>query len=396
MNDNILIRCQKVRIYPTNEQKELFEKSFGVARYAWNIALQESLGANECNGITLRNKFTKLVKPNRPWIKEVSKETYANSILDLGKAWKRYFDSWKKTRKGGKSKVGRPKFKSKHNSKQSFTMVEINLDPRKKKPSLQWISHELKIPKCTGRGKALPKIRTAENPRWKQAKIKQVTISRNGDKYYASVRFEVKPYREKVTRQRSSNAKDLVGIDWGVKTLLTLSDGEIFPRQDFTKIDKIIKRRQKQLSRKHKGSSNYEKAKIKLNHATQRKLNMRDDYLHKITSYLVTHYDIIKIEDLRPSNMMKNHSLARRIADNSFYKFKTMLIYKAEQANTFRNGGNSVIVELVDPRNTTQVCSNCGTKYSIKVELKDRVFQCNSCGYTIDRDLNAAINIANK
>jgi len=119
-----MIRCQKVRIYPTDDQKELFEKSFGVARFAWNIALQESIGMREYNGRKLRNKFTKLVKPLYPWIKEVSKESYANSILDLGKAWKMMFESKKKTRKG--YKVGQPKFKSKHNSKQSFTMIETS------------------------------------------------------------------------------------------------------------------------------------------------------------------------------------------------------------------------------------------------------------------------------
>jgi len=387
-----LIRCQKVRIYPTDDQKELFEKSFGVARFAWNIALQESISMKEYNGRKLRNKFTKLVKPLYPWIKEVSKESYANSILDLGKAWDRMFKSKKKTRKG--YKVGRPRFKSKHDNKQSFTMIETKSKPQQA-PILKWISHELKIPKCTGRGKTLPKIRTAENPRWKQAKIKQVTISRNGDKYYASVRFEVKEYRETNTRSMQSNG-GTVGIDWGIKNLLTLSDGTIIPSQDFSKIDKLIKKRQKQLSRKVKGSKNYDKAKIKLNHKTQKKLNMRDDYLHKATNFLVRNYTHIKIEDLKASNMVKTHSLARRIMDASFYKFKTMLVYKAEHANKFRKGGNTVTVELVSPFNTTQICSQCGKKQSRKLTLSDRIFDCEFCGNHMDRDLNAAINISNK
>ena len=261
-----MIRCQKVRIYPTDHQKELFEKSFGAARFAWNIALQESISMKEYNGRKLRNKFTKLVKPLYPWMKEVSKESYVNSILELGKAWDRMFESKKKTRKG--YKVGQPKFKSKHNSKQSFTMIETVIRPQQA-PLLKWVSHELKIPKCTGRKNVLPKIKTAENPRWKQAKIKQVTISRNGDKYYASVRFEIKPNRETNTRSMQSNG-GTVGIDWGIKNLFTLSDGNIIPSQDFSKIDKLIKRKQRQLSRKVKGSKNYDKAKIKLNHKVQK------------------------------------------------------------------------------------------------------------------------------
>jgi len=387
-----MIRCQKVRIYPNDDQKELFEKSFGVARFAWNIALQESISMKEYNGRKLRNKFTKLVKPLYPWMKEVSSQSINNSILNLGKAWDRMFQSKKKTRKG--YKVGRPKFKSKRNSKQSFTMIEITSKPQQA-PAMKWVSHKLKIPKCTGRGKALPKIRTAENPRWKHAKIKQVTISREGDKYYASVRFEIKPNREINTRSMQSNG-GTVGIDWGIKNLLTLSDGTTIPSQGFSKIDKLIKKRQRQLSRKVKDSKNYDKAKIKLNHKTQKKMNMRDDYLHKVTNFLVRNYTHIKIEDLRPSNMVKMHRLARKIMDASFYKFKTMLVYKAEHANKFRQGGNTVTVELVSPFNTTQICSQCGKKQSHKLSLSDRIFDCEFCGNHMDRDLNAAINIKNK
>ena len=387
-----MIRCQKVRIYPTDDQKELFEKSFGAARFAWNIALQESIGMKEYNGRKLRNKFTKLVKPLYPWMNEVSSHSINNSILDLGKAWDRMFQSKKKTRKG--YKVGQPRFKSKHNSKQSFTMIET-MSKLQQAPLLKWVSHELKIPKCTGKGKALPKIRTAENPRWKQAKIKQVTISRNGDKYYASVRFEVKPIRETNTRSMQSNG-GTIGIDWGIKNLLTLSDDTVIPSQDFSKIDKLIKRKQRQLSRKQKSSKNYDKAKIKLNHKTQKKMNIRDDYLHKVTNFLIRNYTHIKIEDLKASNMVKVHSLARKIIDASFYKFKTMLMYKIEHANKFRTESEKVTVELVSPFNTTQICSQCGKKQSHKLTLSDRILDCEFCGNHMDRDLNAAINIKNK
>ena len=379
-----MIRTQKTRIYPTPEQALLLEKSFDVARYAWNIALQESIGTREYSGYTLRNKFVKLVKPDRPWLKEVSKEAYANSILDLGKAWKAMFNSARGNRKG--KRVGQPRFKSKKNSKQSFRVESA------KKGALTWIGKELKAPKFTGKRGYLPKIKTAEAPRWSNAEVKAITFSRNGDKYFVSVRFDVP--QPKNTREPHTLNGGTVGIDWGVKNLLTLSDGTVFKAQNYRKINRQIRKAQRSVSRKKVGSKNREKAKIKLLRKTNHKINMIEDTLHKATTFIVQNYNLIKIEDLRSSNMMKNHSLARKIAEASFYKFKTMLIYKAEQLQ--KEYGGNVAVELVNPRNTSQICSQCGAKAEVKLELKDRLFTCNHCGMSKDRDLNAAINISRR
>ena len=119
---------------------------------------------------------------------------------------------------------------------------------------------------------------------------------------------------------------------------------------------------------------------------------MIEDTLHKATAFIVQNYNLIKIEGLRSSNMMRTHSLARRIAEASFYKFKTMLIYKIEQLQ-IEYGGN-VAIELVNPRNTSQICSSCGTQAKTKLKLSDRIFTCTECGMSKDRDLNAAINIS--
>lgn len=377
-----MIRTQKTRIYPTPEQALLLEKSFNVARYAWNIALQESIGTREYSGYKLRDRFVELVKPNRDWLKEVSKEAYANSILDLGKAWKAVFDSARGTRRG--RRVGQPRFKSKKNAKQSFRVESY------KKDNLTWIGKELKAPKFTGRGKSLPKIRVAEAPRWSNSEVKAITFSRRGDKYFISVRFEV-PH-PKNTRMPHTLDGGTVGIDWGVKTLLTLSDGTTFTAPSYSKIDRQIKKAQRSVSRKKLGSSNRERAKIKLLRKTTHKSNMIEDTLHKATTFIVQNYNLIKIEDLRSSNMMKNHSLARRIAEGSFYKFKTMLIYKVEQLQI--EYGRNVAIELVNPRNTSQTCSSCGVRAEVKLSLSDRIFTCTKCGMSKDRDLNAAINIS--
>ena len=377
-----MIRTQKTRIYPTPEQALLLEKSFDVSRYAWNIALQESIGTREYSGYALRNKFVKLVKPDRPWLKEVSKEAYANSILDLGKAWTSMFDSVIGTRRG--IRVGQPRFKSKKNSKQSFRVESI------KKDSLTWIGKEIKAPKFTGRSNSLPKIKVAEAPRWPNGEVKSITFSRRGDKYFASVRFDV-PH-PKNTRLPHTLDGGTVGIDWGIKTLLTLSDGTTFTAPSYSKIDRQIKKAQRSVSRKKLGSKNRERAKIKLLRKTNHKTNMIEDTLHKATTFIVQNYRLIKIEDLRSSNMMRNHSLARRIVEGSFYKFKTMLIYKVEQLQI--EYGRNVAIELVNPRNTSQICSSCGTQAETKLKLSDRIFTCTKCGMSKDRDLNAAINIS--
>ena len=377
-----MIRTQKTRIYPTPEQSLLLEKSFDVARYAWNIALQESIGTREYSGYTLRNKFTDLVKPDRPWLKEVSKDAYANSILDLGKAWKSVFDSARGTRRG--RRVGQPKFKSKKNAKRSFRVESY------KKGYLTWIGKEIKVPKFTGRGNYLPKIKVAEVPRWPDGEVKAITLSRRGDKYFASVRFDV-PH-PKNTRLPHTLDGGTVGIDWGIKTLLTLSDGTVFTAPNYSRIDRQIRKAQRSVSRKKLDSKNRERAKIKLLRKTTHKTNMIEDMLHKATTFIVQNYRLIKIEDLRSSNMMRNHSLARRIAEGSFYKFKTMLVYKVDQLRI--EYGRNIEIELVNPRNTSQVCSSCGTQAKTKLKLSDRIFTCTECGMSKDRDLNAAINIS--
>ncbi len=185
-----------------------------------------------------------------------------------------------------------------------------------------------------------------------------------------------------------------MGIDWGIKTLLTLSDGTTFTTPDCRKINRQIRKAQRRVSRKTLGSKNREKAKIKLLRKTAHKVNMIEDTLHKATTFIVQNYNMIKIEDLRPSNMMRNHSLARKITEASFYKFKTMLAYKVEQFQ-IEYGGN-VALDLVNPRNTSQICSNCGNLAESKLNLSDRIYRCSNCGMIKDRDLNAAINIAHR
>lgn len=374
-----ILRSHKVRIYPTDEQKDIIEKSFSVARYAWNLSLQEWNGMystyrtsgrkeDKPSAYTIRNKFVKLVKPLNPWLLEVSKETYANSILELGDAWNRYFK--------GQSK-GRPKFKSKKKSKLSYT--EKSTKPK----YLQFEQNRLYIPKFRKDNY----LRTAEPPRFNGI-VKRVTISRTAGNYYASVLFECD--NAPVQYKRHQKKTNTVGIDLGVKTLAMFSDGTVSTKPCTKKIDKKIKRLQKSLSKKQKGSNNRMKAITKLQKAYLTKSNVLSDNIHKTTNYIVRNYNNVCLEDLSASNMVKNHKLARSVGDAQFYEFRRQIEYKI---NYLKERGVSVGLTYADrffP--SSKICSCCGFKKE-KLSLSERTYHCDNCGESIDRDLNAAINL---
>ncbi len=178
-----------------------------------------------------------------------------------------------------------------------------------------------------------------------------------------------------------------IGIDLGLKSIITTSDGlQIEPQQHLRKSEKKLKRVQKQLSRKKKGSGKRIKAKKKVAKIHRKIERQRDDFSHKVSDGLVKNHDLIAFEDLNIAGMVKNHHLAKSIEDAGWNKVIQYTAYKAESA------GTSVV--LVDPRHTSQTCSGCGNiKHGLK--LSDRIYHCNVCGLTIDRDVNAAINVLN-
>lgn len=377
------MRSQKTEIYPTEDQKELLEKSFNLSRFAWNIALSEwnyqytvycktRKKEDRPDARKIRNKFVACVKPHEPWIKIPPKDAHDNAILDLGKAWDRFF-------KDKTHRFGKPKFKSKRKAKKSFRMESTR--PK----FLQWKQNRLYVPKF----RKLNCLKTAEFKRW-NGELKQVTISRIGDRYFASCLFR-EQYVPLNQYKRHRHIQDKVGIDVGIEKFATMSDGRYFRSVETKKIDRKIKHQQRLVARKKRGSRNREKQITKLQNAYRQKANMINDNIHKVTNYLVRHFKQINIENLRSSNMMKNHNLARRIADGQFYKFKIYLQYKAEY---IKEKGRKVDICLVNPRNTSQICSNCGHKQSKKLDLSVRELHCEKCGFVCDRDLNAAINIS--
>ncbi len=213
-----------------------------------------------------------------------------------------------------------------------------------------------------------------------EGKVKTCTIKRDGDQWYASFSVELPDVEPK-------EIKTSVGVDVGITTLATLSDGtEIENPRTLDKYDSKLRRAQRHLSRKKKGSSNRGKQKVVLSGIYRKVRNIRKDCLHKTSRILADSYNLIIFEDLQIKNMVKNHHLARSIYDASWGMLINYTTYKAEEA-----GG---AVKLVNPRNTSKECSVCGNIQPMP--LSQRAYRCSNCGNVIGRDHNAAINIENR
>ena len=213
-----------------------------------------------------------------------------------------------------------------------------------------------------------------------EGKIKTCTVKRESDQWYASFSVELLDVKPK-------EIKSIVGIDVGIKTLAVLSDGvEIENPKIGRKYDSKLEKAHRNLSHKKKGSNNRNKQKIILAGIYRKVRNIRKDYLHKVSRKIVDDYDLIVFEDLQIKNMVKNHCLAKSIHDVSWGMLINFVTYKAEEAGK--------LVKLVDPRNTSKMCSVCGSIQDMP--LSERTYNCSNCGMIMDRDLNAAINIKNR
>ncbi|NEP79601.1 MAG: IS200/IS605 family element transposase accessory protein TnpB [Okeania sp. SIO3B3] len=353
----------KTELHPNNQQKTLLAKHAGVARHAYNWGLwltKNILNHNAGNpnnklkfptAIDLHKLLVAMVKPNNYWYYEVSKCAPQYALRYLSEAWKRCF-----------SKVsGQPKFKKKGRD-DSFTLdgsISVGFN-RIKLPRIGWVkTYEI-----------LPDNVTP----------KSVTISRKASRWFVS--FKVNS-ASKITEK----SVDVVGVDLGVKSLATLSTGEVFPgAKSLRKLEAKLSRLQYLNRHKTKFSSNWKRASLKIAQLHSKIANIRKDTLHKLTTYLAKSHSQIVIEDLNVSGMMANHKLAKAVGDMGFYEFRRQLEYKCELY-----GSELIIVDRWFPSSKT--CSRCGTvKESLL--LSERVFHCEHCNFSCDRDLNAALNLA--
>lgn len=361
-----ILKAYRIQCYPNNVQKTLFRKNFGASRFAFNFALERKkleFDKKERipNAIELHRELNKLKGTDElSWGYEVSKCSFQEALRDCDKAFNNFLARCKKKVKG---KKGFPKFKSKKNDKQSFRLTgSISIEN-----DYCWLPRIGKI-------KLSEKDYFADN-----FKILSATISRKADKWFIS--FQVKQYIQELPKTDKT-----VGVDLGVKTLATSSDGIVFenPKALF-KNSKSLKRKQRIVSRKKKGSKNREKAKQKVTKLHYRIGNIRKDALHKATTKLIRENKAIVLEDLNVKGMVKNHCLARAVSDAGMSEFRRMLEYKA---NWY--GREIQYADTFYPSSKT--CSNCGWKND-DLKLSDRTFKCQTCNHELDRDLNAALNL---
>ena len=303
-----------------------------------------------------------------PWWRENSKEA-ANTGLD---ALAKGLSNWAKSRKGARKgrKVGFPKFKSKDRATPRFAYTTgafglIEGDPK-----------ALRLPKI-GRVHCMEDV--AE--RVGDARVLRMTVSKRAGRWYAALTVERddKP----VTKPPKGGA---VGIDLGIKTLATLSDGTVIENpRCLAASERRLKKAQKALSRKVKGSRRRAKARAKVARIHARVANQRLDAMHKLTTWLASTFSHISVEDLNAAGMARNHRLAKAVSDASFGEFRRQLEYK-----TAKTGARLHVIDRWYPSSKT--CSKCGA-VKAKLSLSERVFHCDACGLSIDRDLNAAVNI---
>lgn len=355
-------RAYKFRIYPNKTQEILLQKTFGCVRFVYNHYLDKRITEYKENKTTLSfaqcSKDLTQLKKEKLWLKEPDKCALQNALKDLDVAYKNFFK---------RSEVGYPKFKSKKNRHKSYRSSCSN-------NNIAFVDGKIKLPKI---GKV--KTRDKQIPR---GRILNATISQvPSGKYYVSLcctDVEVAEYNK---------TNCFVGIDLGIKDFAITSDGYKYTNNKFLgKALNKLATLQRKLSRKTRGGSNWNKARIKVAKLQEHIANQRKDYLHKISSELIKKYDIICMEDLQVKNMIKNHKLARNIADVSWYEFLRQLKYKATWY-----GKTLVVIDKFFP--SSQLCHHCGYKNTETKNLEVRQWQCPQCGEIHDRDVNAAMNI---
>lgn len=352
-----LLRAYKYRIYPNREQREYFAKCFGCSRFIYNKILSDKIDHYKETGEMLKNTPAQY-KEAYEWLREVDSLALANAGLNLDKAYKNFFRD---------KSVGFPKFKSRKTNRFSYTT-------NNQKGTVSIENGYIKLPKLKSKVKIV-KHREFDGT------IKSCTISQTpSGKYFASVLVENEI-------KELPKIENKVGIDLGLKEFAICSNGNRYANPKYLrKSEKRLKKLQKDLSRKAKGSQNRAKARVKVAKLHEKIANQRKDFLHKISSQIISENQAIVIEDLRVSNMLKDHKLAKAISEVSWTEFRTMLEYKA---NWY---GREIVVA---PSNyaSSQLCSGCGNKSSQTKDLSLRTYICSECGLEIDRDYNASLNL---
>lgn len=346
-----------MRFYPTKEQEEVINKTFGCVRFVYNHILRWRMDAYFDNSLSMGylecSKQIKELKKEYHWLGDVSYVALQQSIRNQQSAFKNFFDK----------RTGYPKFKKKRNH-QSFRLVGT---------AVRWDGENLRIPKVD----APLKIRWSYD---KPKNISSLTISRDpSDRYFVSLIVEFEP---NVLPQTDK----MIGVDLGIKDVVVTSDGY---KSGSLKLVKIYEKRlaylQRKLSKKQKDSSNYHKIRKQISKAHAEMADTRKDFLHKISRKLANENQVISFENLNVRGMMQNRKLSKAIGDAGMHELKRQVQYKSEWA-----GRSFVEIDRFYPSSKRMSC--CGYVLE-KLLLSERIVVCPKCGIAHDRDVNAAKNI---
>ena len=370
-----MLRAVKIRLYPNKEQATMISKLLGCYRVVYNQCLNRKIESYKNNGksenLSTLGKFVhhELLKDdNFTWLREQNTKVLKQAVRDMLAAYKNFFERH----------TGFPKFKSKRDNKQSCRF-EIGAISKQNDYTTYYLS--------------LANIRNVRfrcNEKYAQYlqkhhdNIRQATLTRLPcGEYYLSILVD----GDLTHKVKETNTA--VGIDLGIKDFVITSDGEVFNNLHFKKSEtKKIKRLQRQLSKKQRGSNNRSKARIRLAKVYKKINDRKQYYLHSVSNSLIDENQVICMEDLNVKGMFKNHNLAESICEMNFGEFRRMLEYKASWYNR-----RIVFVDRFYPSSKT--CHNCGY-VNKELKLSDRQWICPHCGEVIERDYNAALNILNE
>ena len=363
----ILHRGYKVRIYPSDIQQELLNKTFGCVRLIWNYSLMEKEQIYE-----LFKEYPELLKSHNyltpakwkilfPFLKEVDSQALATAQQELISSYRNFY----------KGTHNYPRFKSKKNSRMSYTTHTTNNNIRME-------DNGIKLPKI-----GLVKIKKQRKGLPSTSIIKAATISKTPTgKYFVSLRLE---YQQDI-KQIDNKSLRAIGLDFSLHSFYVDSEGEKanYPYYLHNSLKKLSKQ-QRRLSTKIKGSNGYQRQKLKIAKLHEKIANQRNDFLHKQSRYLVNNYDIITTETLDLETMLQNKVFSKKVTDISYNRFLSFLKYKCEETGKVFHQVNKYYA-------SSKICSNCGVKKKT-LPLSQRTYSC-ECGNVINRDVNAAINLA--
>lgn len=369
-----MLRAIKIRLYPNKTQEQVLNSMLGCYRFIYNYMLarkQEAYNTDKTNlGITQLSKHFhhELLRDEQyAWLKEQNTKIMNQAIRQMDSGYQKFF----------KQHNGFPKFKSKKDKQSALfpkgTISKKNTFVRRK------ITLTTKLKDMSFRCSDLYLARLR---RYKD-NIRSATLSKTkSGNFFLSILIQMND--NELVKFNKTGCD--IGIDLGVKDFVITSDGDVFENKHFYKKDeKRLVKLQRQLSKKRKGSNNFNKQRIKLAKVYETITNKKDAYIHSVVNELLSQYDTIYIEDLNVQGMMKNHKLAKAIQEVGFFKFKITLQNKALQ-----NGKKVVLIDRFYPSSKT--CSKCGYAHK-DLKLQDRYWYCPKCGANHDRDKNAALNI---